>query len=107
METSGYRYYHLAKTAQLGSRFHDVPFSEYEKIRQVLIEHAKSIDELGHSFQELDSEQAVHDLSHEDVEQIVQKLRDVLVHVYEVVKRTETKEMIDVHLQFVDEAEGL
>ena len=95
VETRGYRYYRLAKTAQLGTRFHDVPFSEYDKIRHALIEHG------------CDGERTVQDLSRTDVEQIVQKLQDILVHVYEVIKKTEASDMIEVHLRFVEEARGL
>ncbi len=95
VESRGYRYYRLVKTAQLGTRFHDVPFSEYDKIRHALIEHGR------------DSERAVHDLSCTDVEQIVQKLQDIRVHVYEVIKKTETNDVIEVHLRFVEATQGL
>lgn len=107
VEARGYRYYRLAKTAQFGTHFHEVPFFEYDKIRHVLVEHGHSADERFGNSHRRDMEQAVHNLSRTNIEQIAQRLQDVTVHVYEVIKRTEMIELLEVRLQFVNETHGL
>ena len=116
-EDKGYRYYRLAKTAQVGTRFRDVPIQEYGKLLLALVAAASPnrtrFREVGwHEIVEylktrVEQAGSASELSRADVEQITHDLQHVTVHVYEAVKITETPDMIAVSLRFVEEVLGL
>jgi hypothetical protein len=90
-EGRGRQYYVLARRGTVGARHREVSIANHGEIRQVLASYHTP----------------VNDLSKDELQEIVQKLRHLKTHVYEITKKQESNEEIVMELTFVGEAEGL
>lgn len=97
-EEKGYRYYRLAKSAEVGMRVREVPFHEYGKLLIALVDYIRSLD---------GQISTVDELTRTDVEQITQQLQHVTVHVYEVTAVARTENEIRLSLRFIEEGLGV
>jgi hypothetical protein len=89
-ETCGHRYYLLAMHGCIGTRWHEVPLAEYGEVRKVLKQYGPA-----------------HQLSEEEVQEIIDQLRHLTTDVYEVRRRKETQKEIIMDLDFICRGSGI